>query len=366
MPVFLEFLLIAAVIYLWESALWLPKRGHALRRALFGKIWRVIPATRFLSTREVGVVPMLPIPPDSGLVPCPGFPLTCDDKGNICIETADGDLLETDARSWDQIGYSAPRLHVGSFRVRCQSHAVIATLRECNTRGLNPQEGILRALSLSLSPFRAKRDLKRWKIATSSLRFYCPLLTLGFFAGIPALYIHFGPESALWLAAWLWILMLTIGFQLLWLGKSVYPASRKEISQDALLSMFVPFHAMRALEITSVHAFPITHPAAILLTTESTEHPWLRAFIRSLLFPRSNHRGDATRTSTLLPIVEKILVRKNLTPADFNTPPNRDDDRDASAYCPRCHGMFLKNIKTCSDCRDIPLKVFSSSAHAVK
>ena len=360
MPVFLEFLLIAALIYLWESALWLPKRGHALRRAWFGKIWRVIPASRLFTTRELGVIPMLPVPPDSGLVPCPGFPLTTDDDGNIFIETADGELLKTDARSWDQIGYTSPYLHAGSFRVRCQSHAVLATLREGNTLGLDLKAGITRALTLSLSPTRAKRDLKRWKIVTSSLRLYCPILTLGFFAGIPAAYIYIGAESALWLAAWLWFLMLAIACQLFWLGKSVYPACRKEIRQDALLSIFVPFHAMRALEITSVHVFPTTHPASVLLASNATEHPWLRAFIRSLLFPKPNHSGDSTRVSTLLPIIEKILRRKNLTTADFDTAPNRADDPDASSYCPRCHGMFLKNIKTCSDCGDLALKSFSS------
>lgn len=358
MPVFLEFLLIAALIYLWESALWLPKRGHALRRRWFGKTWRVIPATRLLSTRELGVVPMLPFPPDSGLVPCPGFPLTANGTEAIFIETADGDLLKTDARSWDQIGYTSPRLHVGSFSVRCQSHAVMETLREGNSLGLDPHAGILRALALSLSPTRAKRDLKRWNIVSIPLRLYCPILTLGFFGGLPAAFLYYGPELALWLAAWLWILMLAIGFQLLWLGKSVYRTCRSEIRQDALLSMFVPFHAMRALEITSVYVFATTHPAAILLASGANEHPWLRTFIRSLLFPRRAHAGDAARASALLPIIEKILRKKNLTPTDFDTAPNQANDPDASAYCPRCHGMFIKGIKTCSDCGGLALRSF--------
>lgn len=358
MPVFLEFLLIAALIYLWESTLWLPKRGHALRRAWFVNVWRIIPASRLFSTRELGVVPMLPIPPDLRLVPCPGFPLTSDDKGNIYIETADGDLLKTDARSWDEIHYTAPHLHVGNFSIRCQSHAVMDSLREGKSLGLDLQSAIRRSVARSLSPSQAKRDLKRWKIASLPLRLYAPLLTIGFFAGLPATYLYNGPESALQLAVLLWILMLAIGFQLLWMGKSVYPSARSEIRQDALLAMFVPFHAMRALEITSVHAFAITHPAAILFASGANEHPWLRTFIRSLLFPRPSHVGDAARTSTLLPIIEKILRRKNLTPVDFNTIPDRTDDPNAVAYCPRCHGMFLGGKKTCNDCGGRPLRIF--------
>lgn len=358
MSVFLEFLLIAALIYLWESALWLPKRGHALRRGWFRKKWRVIPATRLLTTRELGVIPMLPIPPDSGLVPCPGFPLATDETGAIFIESADGDFRQTDARSWDQIRYSAPHLVAGNLSVGCQSPATMDSLREVKLLGLDPQAAIHRCAALSLSPSRAKRDLKRWHIISAPLRLYGPALTLGFFGGIPAAYVFLGPASALWLAAWLWCVMFAISLHLFWIAKHAYPSCRSEIRQDAFLSLIVPFHAMRAMEIISVHAFARTHPAAILLASGETDHPWLRSFIRSLLFPRPTHPGDSAHASTFLPEIEKNLRRKNMTPADFDTAPDNTDDPDASSYCPRCHGMFLKGRKTCSDCGEMPLRLF--------
>lgn len=358
MPVFLEFLLIAALIYLWESTLWLPKRGHAMRRGWFGKKWRVIPATRLLSTRELGVIPMLPVPPDSGLAPCPGFPLAVDETGAIFIETADGDFRQTDAHSWEQIRYIAPNLVVGKFSIRCQSPTVMEPLREAKSRGLDPQTAIRRCAALSLSPARAKRDLKRWRIISAPLRLYGPVLTLGFFGGIPAAFIFVGPASALWLAAWLWCVMLTISLHLFWIAKNAYPSCRSEIRQEAFLSLIVPFHAMRALEIISVHVFARTHPAAILLASGATTHPWLHSFIRSLLFPRPNHTGDAARASTFLPEIEKILGRKNMKAVEFDSAPKHRDDPDASAYCPRCHGMFLKGRETCGDCGDMPLRPF--------
>lgn len=358
MPVFLEFLLVAALIYLWESALWLPKRGHALRRGWFGKSWRVIPATRLLSTRELGVIPMLPIPPDSGLAPCPGFPLAVDGTGAVFIETADGISQKTDALSWEQIRYAAPHLVAGNLSVRCQSPAVMEPLREAKSLGLDPQSAIRRCAALSLSPARGKRDLKRWRIVSAPLRLYCPTLTLGFFGGIPAAYVFLGPASALWLATWLWCVMLAISLHLLWIAKHAYPACRSEIRQDAFLSLIVPFHAMRALETISVHVFARTHPAAILLASGAAMHPWLPSFIRSLLFPRPNHPGDAARTSTFLPEIEKILGRKNMKAGDFDTAPDHADDPDASAYCPRCHGMFLKGRESCGDCGDMPLRPF--------
>ncbi len=358
MSVFLEFLLIAALIYLWESALWLPKRGHALRRSWFGKTWRVIPANRLLSSRELGLVPMLPVPPDSGLAPCPGFPLATDDTGAIFIETADGDFSKTDANSWDQIRYAAPHLIAGSLRVRCQSPATMENLHEGKALGLAPQAAIRRCAALALSPARAKRDLKRWRIVTSPLRLYCPVLTLGFFGGIPAAYLFLGALSALWLVAWLWCVMLAISLHLFWIAKHAYPSCCSEIRQDAFLSLVVPFHAMRAMEIASVHAFARTHPAAILLASSATDHPWLRSFIRSLLFPRPTHPGDAVRASNYLPEIEKILQRKNMKSIDFDVAPKHKDDPDSTSYCPRCQSMFLKGKETCGDCGDMPLRPF--------
>lgn len=242
--------------------------------------------------------------------------------------------------------------------IRCQSPAAMDSLREVKLLGLDPQAAILRCAALSLSPARAKRDLKRWGIVTSPLRLYCPVLTVGFFGGIPAAYVFLGPASALCLAAWLWCVMFAISLHLFWMAKHAYPSCRREIRQDALLALIVPFHAMRALEINSVHAFARTHPAAILIASGATDHPWLRAFVRSLLSPRPTRPGDAARTSTLLPAIEKILRRKNMKAADFDTAPNHADDPDASSYCPRCHGMFLKGRETCSDCGDMPLRPF--------
>lgn len=358
MPVFLEFLLVAALIYLWESILWLPKRGYALRRRWFAKSWRIIPAARLLSTREVGLVPMLPIPPDAGLAPCTGFPLATNEKRAVFIESAAGDLRITDIQRWEQIRFVAPYLHAGELSVRCQSPAAMDALREAKSLGLDPHAAILRCAALSLCPIRAKRDLRRWHIASAPLRFYAPTLTLGFFGGMPATYILIGPVATLWLAVWLWCIMLMISMHLFKIAKSIYPSCRSEIRQDALLALVVPFHAMRALEITSVHAFARTHPAAILMSSGATDHPWLSTFLRSLLFPRPKHPGDAARTATLLPALGKILLRKNKQPADFDTAPDRTSDPDASAYCPRCHGMFLRGRETCGDCGDMPLRPF--------
>ncbi len=358
MPVFLEFLLVAFLIYLWESSLWLPRQGIALRRGWFGKKWKAIIATRLIATRELGLVPMLPFPPDAGLAPCPRFPLSADAEGKIFIDSADGIYLPTHATRWEDIAFSEPRLSIARQSVRCQSPRCIADFREGKIAGENPCEAIRHAWTASLSPARAKAAIKRWKIANLPLRLYCPMLTLGFFAGIPAAFLYLPPLSTLWLAAWLWTLMVGISLHLFWISKNVYPEARAEIRQDAWLSLFVPFHAMRAMELVSVHAFALTHPAAILIASGQTAHPWLASLVRELKFPRPNQAGDLALAASCLPPLEQSLAIRGVSIARYLEPPDRSEDMEASAWCPRCHGMFLPGPTCCNDCGGLELKHF--------
>jgi len=68
-----EFLCVAIALFVWESLLWLPLRGTALRKRWFGGTWKVLDPEALFATRELGVIPML-IPPDAGLAPCQGRP----------------------------------------------------------------------------------------------------------------------------------------------------------------------------------------------------------------------------------------------------------------------------------------------------
>ncbi|MBC7980141.1 MAG: hypothetical protein H7Y36_06220 [Armatimonadetes bacterium] len=358
MPVFFEFLLIACLIYLWESALWLPKQGIALRRGWFGKKWRVIPAGRLLATRELGLVPMLPIPPDLRLLPCPGFPLVSHDSGKIFIETTAGGFLETSANCWYDFRLETHHLSVDYLSVRCQSPRLTELLREGKNLGLDPHKAIRRAWNLALSPARAKREMKRWSIVSRPLRFYGPILACGFFAAIPTAYLTLGPMAALWLAAWLWCLMIATAIHLLWLGKNVFPSARSEFRQDAFLSVLIPFHAMRALELASVHVFAQTHPAGVLVTVGEINHPWLRGFARRLLHPRPSNLGDLALSETALPSLKLILDKRSFALKQFDHAPDRSNDLEAVAYCPRCHGMFLSGTETCSDCGGLALRGF--------
>jgi hypothetical protein len=296
---------------------------------------------------------MLPFPPDSGLAPTVGFPLVCSASGEIFIETPDATFIKTAAKSWEDFRFDGAQLFVGNASIRCQSQRVFEVLTEGRKQGLTPPEAIARAWRLSVSPSRAKLEMKRWKLVTGSLRSFCPMLTAGFFLGLPGAYLAIGPLAALWLVAWLWVLMIAISLQLFWLGKKVYPSCRSALRQDAFLALVIPFHAMRALEITSVHAFARTHPAGIL----PRNHPWLLAFGRSLMNPRPGFESDFVHSETALPALRSALGVSGNTFLEYcDTAPDHSEDPSAVSYCPRCHGLFLSDVKLCADCRSMGLR----------
>ncbi|MFD2256241.1 hypothetical protein ACFSSA_06120 [Luteolibacter algae] len=358
MPAFFEFLLVALALYIWESTLWLPKQGVALRRSWLGKKWRVIQASALLSMRDLGLVPMSPVPPDIGLAPCASFPLAVAENGEIHVSSSDGIFTHSTARAWEDIRFSKPYLHVGQHRIRCQSPAVAQLLRDGKLQGLTPAEAIRRAWKLTLSPSRAKWELRKWSLVSSSLRLYPPALTFGFFLALPFVYFTFGSVATFWFSIWLWCLMLGCAGNLFWLAKRAYPGARGELRQDALLSLLIPFHAMRSLELASVHAFGTTHPTAVLIQANQANHPWLARFYREKIFPRPTHPGDAVIARNILPLLENHLSKYGFESSSFLSAPDRSEDREASAWCPRCHGMFLQGKKTCVDCGNLRLNPF--------
>jgi hypothetical protein len=157
----------------------------------------------------------------------------------------------------------------------------------------------------------------------------------------------------------LWLLMIITACRLWWIGGRVYPEVKSTFRTDALLSLLVPFHAMRAMEIASVHAMAATHPAALVIGTGDVDNPWLRSFIREILHPRPGAPTDISQSVNLRPLLTKALSRFDKTPEDYETVPSREDDPEAVAYCPRCHALFGKEAAACSDCREVPLKAFS-------
>jgi len=231
-------------------------------------------------------------------------------------------------------------------------------LRRAKQRGATPKAAVIQSWRAALSPVRARREWQRWKLVSRPFRWHGPVLTLGFFGGLPWTYVTCGSAVAAILGLWLWCLMAWIALHLWWLGKRVYPDARADLRMDALLALLVPFHAMRACEIAAVHAMGTTHPVGLILSTRDFENPWLARFARKLLYPLPAHAEDAGFSAALQPLLAEALSSSGARLQDFDKPPDRSDDPQASGYCPRCHSIYLVGIVACPDCLGMELKRF--------
>ncbi|MGL4401239.1 MAG: hypothetical protein ACRCXD_15320 [Luteolibacter sp.] len=178
---------------------------------------------------------------------------------------------------------------------------------------------------------------------------------MGFFVGLPVVYVFMGTLEVVILAGWLWCVMAWTAAQQWWLGKRVYPGARSALRMDALLSLLVPFHAMRALEIASVHAMGTTHPVGLILSARDFENPWLDRFMREVLYPLPGPGGDGAFQAALRPLIARALSQSGKKEEDYDRPPIATDDAEAVSYCPRCHAFYQAQAKSCPDCNDLSL-----------
>jgi hypothetical protein len=361
MPAFVEFLLVAVALFLWESTLWLPLRSMALRKRWIGGKWKVLDPAALIATRELGLIPMLPIPPDLGLAPCQVPPLMVDANGRMMVENVPGRVFYINSLSWNDLREEPHHLAIAGSRIRVSSPRCVGVLKRARQRGATLDAAIRLAWRLAMSPGRSGREWRRWKLVSGPLQWNGIILTIGFFVVLPAVFVFRGNLPALLFAGWLWGVMVWTGVHLWWLGKRVYPDARSALRMDALLAMLVPFHAMRAMEIAAVHAMGNTHPAGLLIGSGSLENRWLAHWIRRVLFPIPDSESDHGFSSAMRPLLEKALSGSGKSPEDYDVEPDRSDDPDAARYCPRCHGMFLLQVERCPDCRSLELRSFAAS-----
>lgn len=359
MSAFTEFVLIAALLYLWESTLWLPLRGIALRRKWFGKGWKVHDPASLITGRELGMIPMLPLLPDSGLAPCQAPPLIACEDGQFLIETTSGGLTSIKSLEWNELEEKDHLFLANGLKTRMTSARMVENLRHAKQQDTTRPHVVVRKIwRFAISPVRAGREWRRWRKVSAPLRYYGPVLTLGMFVGLPLAYLYLGNLQILVVVAWLWMLMVLIAGHMWWLAGRVYPGAKAALRMDAVLCLFVPFHAMRALEIASVHAFGTMHPLGLLLWSEDWDNAWLGRFVRRVIHPLPNSKEELLFANAVKHPLTAALARCGKSPGDFDHPPSRERDRDSTRYCPRCHALYLAHVTCCPDCRELKLMEF--------
>ncbi len=356
MPVLAQFVAVAIALYLWESAAWMPLRGVVLRRRKTGPGWKVVDPESLFTTRKFGLVPLFPVPPDGGFAPCQIPPLLTDGAGNFLTEGPRGRIIVIGPLDWDDLTPAPRHLMAGGVKIAISSPRSWEMLRRARIRGLSLEEATLLSFRRSLSPARAAREWKRWQRISAPLRWYGPALAAGFFLLLPWVYLNLNGLQVLLFALWLWFLMAGTACQLWWLGSKVYPAAKTEFRSDALLSLLVPFHAMRALETAAIHAMATTHPAALLLSTGDWENPWFKKLVRRFIHPLPSDAADRDYAESSTRLMFPILASRSISLDDLNQPPGRGGDAAAAGYCPRCHGLFLPAVATCPDCPGLRIR----------
>jgi hypothetical protein len=355
MSAFIEFAGVAAALYLWESTLWLPLRGVALRKRAKGR-WHMLEPDAFFTTRELGLTPMWPLLPDVGLAPCQEPPLIVDAEGNMAV-ARDGRLVFLDkSLNCKDLHSDTHHLLVAGIKIRISSHRCLDSLRLAKSRGMALEAAVQQAWKRALSPSRSRWEWKKWKLVSGPLRWYGVLLTFGFWVGLPLVYVYRGSYSTVLFAVGLWVLMACVAGNLWWLGKRVYPGARSAFRMDAFLALVVPFHAMRASEIASVHAMGCTHPVGLILSTGDFGNPWLGRFVRRVLHPLPGDTGNLAWCRAMRPLLVEALSKCGRDLEEFDFPPDSSEDEAAASYCPRCHSLYLAGVLTCKDCPELEVR----------
>lgn len=355
MSAFIEFAGVALALYLWESTLWLPRKGGALRKRSKGR-WHVLEPDAFFTTRELGLTPLWPLVPDVGLAPCQEPPLIVDVDGNLGLIRDDRLISFPNRLTWNDLQSESHHLIVAGVKIRISSHRCVDSLRRSKSRGMTLVAAVQQAWKSALSPSRSRWEWKKWKLVSGPLRWYGALLTLGFWVGLPLVYIYWGSFTTVLFAMCLWALMVSVACNLWWLGKRVYPGARSAFRMDAFLALVVPFHAMRALEIASVHAMGCTHPVGLILSSEDSGNPWLARLARKVLYPLPRDEGNQAWCRAMRPLLARAFADFSKGLEQYDVPPDHSDDEAAASYCPRCHGLYLAGVLSCKDCPWIEVK----------
>jgi hypothetical protein len=356
MPAEYQFLVVAALLYAWELVLWIPVRGRAFR-ARRRKGWRTLDPRSALVLRDRGAVFSRPLVADSGFHIASPFPLIPGSDGRVWLDLGND--------QWKPIGkLDRARCHRDHLDLVVSGHKLPLLspaesdpfLDDLKANAHDDGAAAIRtAWERSFSLPRARAALKKWKLFRGPFLWLCPLLTLSFFVVLPFLFLKVGGREAALCGLWTLTVLLTIQVLLVVVGGRVFPKAKGVFWGEALMSLLLPFHAMRATRHGLPHAFAGIHPVALLLAAGQTKHPYLDEFSRRLRNPRPGNDGDAAWAALVQPLFSAACARAG-APIPTDIGPVSEPGSDA--WCPRCLALYQNPTTNCRDCSGLPLREF--------
>lgn len=378
--------LIMALIYVGECLVWLPKGALACLKGM-GSRARLKSAPSNFSSSKGGWVLASPFPPLGKVFVTRPLPV-CLDENRFVIFTIESPNpgYRPEASSgigfeWDEIERitrDGKKILVNGNLLLKESSPEAAFrlaefLREIWKAEKSQRRSLIASqLERSFNESRVARLIRFWERKTISLRFWCNILLLLLFGGIPACLIFYGPSLEL-LTCGLAALgtMFLIAFRFLALYKRCYPGLGFDRWQWFFLILLVPQQSMRAHDLLLKGVTAEFHPLAvadIALPEESERRQeTLGSLYRDLCFPLKWDSQLATKEfetvsgyyrDFLFPAVEKFGIRKGDEEKRWLEPVREEGE---ISYCPRCSERFLsEEVTHCHDCDGIPVQAFQA------
>lgn len=131
-----------------------------------------------------------------------------DSEGRLMVETIPERVFYLNSLDWNDLREAPHHLAIAGSRIRISSPRCIGVLRPARQRGSSLDAAVRQAWWLALSPGRSGREWQRWKLVSGQLRWNGLILTIGFFTGLPLVYVFRGSFPALLFAGWLWAVMI--------------------------------------------------------------------------------------------------------------------------------------------------------------
>ena len=349
-------LAVFAAFYLAECVHWLPLHSVVFSTWTLHRGWGSSRPSPLASANGCGAAFAWPLPPLGSFLTTQEWPIIPATPG---LWIGPGQLHEGKRLDWADLRpvLEQRSLKLGAgIEVKCSSVRAAELLLTflTQTAAMEPD---LRAQAVevswhqSLSLPRARAALRRFRLGSAGLRLPCLFVAFLAFAYVPLLYWRFGGSSLQMLFAVIGLFLLTSLVAFTWrsLARRLFPEKKDGLWGEVLHQVFMPAHAIRAIDVLGVGAMAGIHPlaaAAVVLRPEA-----LRAFA-SLTWREWKHRPvkDPLHSATVivLPQIKAFSKRIGFSIEELEAPPERQSG--ATCYCPRCQAQFTVAGSQCEQC----------------
>ncbi len=371
------FLAVLVALYLTDCCLW-SRRQSVVFFSKWKRRWKMKRGDEGFDNDRGGILFAWPFPPLGTVFKSEPSPVAVTEEG-VGTTTAEspnpGPRCIQPERSftWNEITRiqrDERKIYLNEEKfLKCSGGDEAARLssmlkRVSDTKREERSERIAFEFRQTLRTERVRKLRELFFKATGGLRFHCNVLFITGFVIVPLAYWTWRAKPPFFMTLlFVWILMVFVAGEAFALHRKFYPRLRGERWQHFFIQLFVPQHAMRAVDSLSRHFLQRFHPLAVarVLLDEERFEDFAGSVVRDLRNPLPFHAVDphpshdlaiAFKDRFVRPAVEEFVVSEGI-PIEHLTGAPEHPEEDAVAYCPRCMGTYILKDASCRDCGDM-------------